>query len=141
MNALLALLALGCVHRPPGTESDRLVRKIEFEGNAGPLSSTSDSALRDAIQQRESRGPAFVRLIAPGMWSKLHDDEIAADGWRLETWYAHHGYYDARFRGWEVDVLRRARGGDHPRPEIVRLVGHVAPGAASVVRTVTWEGM
>jgi outer membrane protein assembly factor BamA len=47
------------------------------------------------------------------------------------VWYAHHGWFEARFDGWEVHRIRR---GGRKRAGVVRIVGHVEPGPPSLVR-------
>lgn len=138
--AFAVLLLSACARRPLGSPSERWVRSIHFEGNGGPLSSTSDSALKSALVQRPSKAPGFRWLAPRRLWVDLDDDVLAKDGWRLETWYAHQGFFDAKFQGWEIEIVRPARSGKRSRPAIVTIKGHVLPGAPSVVRTVSWEG-
>ena len=60
----------------------------------------------------------------------LDVDVLKADSHRLELWYAHHGWFDARFGGWEI---RRAREASARRAGVVDLLGHVHPGHPSFV--------
>ena len=129
-------LMLGCAARRAPPSQLPVVASINFEGNGNSLSGTGDYSLRAAMEQGEN--PALSFLAPRRRKVPLVADTLATDGWRLEVWYAHHGYFDARFLGWDVITVRPAR---RRRAATVRIVGHVDPGRASVVRTVQWRGV
>ncbi|MCB9685339.1 MAG: BamA/TamA family outer membrane protein [Alphaproteobacteria bacterium] len=136
--AALALTLIGCVparHKVDGT----IVRRIHFEGNGGLLSGQSDYQLRQGLEERAS---AFGLTTWPLIYTVdpkvFRSDLMVRDAYRLETWYAHHGWFDARFLGWEVRTVRR---GHQRRAAIVDLIGTVDPGEPSVLRSMTIEGL
>ncbi len=126
------LLGAGCAgRRPEGTT----VRGIHFSGNGSAFGSSSDYALRGPMAQRAS--PSFTWLI-PSRAVRLDTRELLLDAWRIETWLAHRGYFDARFEGWEIIERRPA---NRRRGPIVTLHGHVELGEASMLRTIELTGM
>ena len=149
LHCALALgLAAGCGKQLPPDTTRETVRRISFRGNgdgqAGSrwtvLRSASDFSLRAAMEQEQN--PALVNLIKPRARRVFLDRKtLELDAWRIETWYAHHGYFDARVLGWDVRRTRAERHllGFH-RPETVRIVGQIKQGAASVVDRISWEG-
>lgn len=132
---VLLVIAVGCAPRVRGpADAAPIVRAIRFEGNGGMLSATSDYALRGALEQHAS--PTGWWFAPRQRAARLERDTLRLDGYRVETWYAHNGYFDAKFLGWEIVERRHRRG----RTQVVDLVGHVSPGPASLVGEVTWEG-
>lgn len=135
---LLPLLLSACAAHRNG----EAVRSMRFEGNDRPgltgfLQPQSDRALRVATDIPVSSWAAFV---APRQVEPAWLDEAALDraGARIELWYANHGYFDARFLGWEV---RRPRRPEARRVKAVDLVGHVDQGEPSRVGEVRFEGL
>ncbi len=131
------LCSLACTPARREIEGD-LVRRIRFEGNGGLLSGQNDYQLRQAIGQETSplltlTWP-FTYFVTP---VGLNLETIKADGRRLQVWYAHRGYFDARFTGWEI---RRVRARDDKRAGVVDLLGHLEPGPLSLFRNVTVGG-
>ena len=107
-----------------------IVTDISFEGNGRGWTGTGDYLIAGAMEQADS--PRFW-WVSPRQRAMLLDEgTLREDAWRIETWYAHHGYFDARFLGWEV-VRRPGR-----KNERVRIVGHVDEGEATTVGSVTW---
>ena len=103
-------------------------------------SGTSDFSLRAAMEQQQS--PPLVELIRPRQRRVMLDREtLELDAWRIETWYAHHGFFDARVIGWDVRQVKPER---HlawwHRPATVRVVGQVEEGPPAVVDEISWEG-
>jgi len=136
--AVLAWMGIGfsaCAGRRPPRTNLEVVKRISFQGNGGALQGTSDFALRGAMVQGQNRSMAFVAPRRRRV--SLDRDVLALDAWRLETWYAHNGYFDARVLGWDLVQVRPA---NRRRGPVVQIVGHVAEGPASVVRTLQWEG-
>ncbi|RME23133.1 MAG: hypothetical protein D6798_14145 [Deltaproteobacteria bacterium] len=140
MHCRLLLLALvsgigmpwGCAGRvPPG----EIVRKVQFEGNGGAMGDTPDFKLRRAMEQGQN--PAFAWL-APARRVALDRDTLDLDAWRLETWLAHRGYFDARTLGWQITTVRPAT---RRRGPTVVVTGHVQPGEPSVVRSLDIVGI
>ena len=137
---LLILLSSGCTRHQRGDPPS--VRTIVFEessddGEIDRLSrGTSDFFLRQAIQQESSPfGAYFLPWIKP---VPIDEEKLAMDAWRVEVWYAHHGFFDSRFRGWELRPLSTHRDGS---PKTVRIVGYVREGPPSVVRDIHVTGL
>jgi len=122
----------GCAARTPPGE---IVRKVRFEGNGGALGETPDFKLRRAMEQGQN--PAFAWL-APARRVALDRDTLDLDAWRLETWLAHRGFFDARFEGWQITTVRA---GSDRRGPAVRVTGQVDPGQPSVVRSLDFQGL
>lgn len=114
-----------------------IVRNIRFDGNAGWLSDQNDLQLRAPMEQHESPPLTFN---FPFMYFTqpvpLDVETLEADGRRIAVWYAHHGWFDARFLGWEVQRVRDRRNG---LAGVVDIVGHVEPNEPSVVRKIGAE--
>ncbi|MEZ4318218.1 MAG: BamA/TamA family outer membrane protein [Myxococcota bacterium] len=109
-----------------------IVRRIHFEGNGGALSGHNDYQLRRALEQDAS---AFGLKMFPLTYfidpKLLNRDFLVKDAYRLEVWYAHHGWFDARFTGWTLKRIRRSR---EKKAGVVDVYGYVDPGAPSLVR-------
>ncbi len=138
--ALLAMAFLLAACTPARREVDgNVVRDIAFVGNEGGLSGHNDFQLRSQMKQEESR---FGLLVWPLVYTvdpkQFVPTELARDAYRLEVWYAHHGWFDAQVRGWEI---RRIRDATDKRAGVVDVIGFVEPGPRSVVRRITVEGM
>jgi len=142
---ILALLG-GCPH-PAHGPGQTLVEDIRFEGNSpSPFAADSNGALLDAIEQRHTRrlvdfAPlvlgkttiALQRLDAGplvGDAGLLDEGVLVDDARRLETWYQHHGYFDARFLRWEEVPRSRP---DRSGARRIDLVAHVDRGQPSVL--------
>lgn len=111
-----------------------VVESISFHGNGGYWSATNDEQLRNAMKQKSNRAFAF---LAPDLWmSPYNINDLDQDGQRLEVWYAHHGYFDAKFQGWNQSVVPSLFS---LRPH-VRLEGMVSEGTAAHIRTIDVRG-
>ena len=134
----LALAALaGCAAKVP--QGKVAVRKISFEENKRYFRfyrGTADYNLRTAMEQTSS--PVTARFFPWIERSYLDPELLAGDAWRLEIWYAHNGFFDARFIGWEVETVRPA---NRRRGEVVKIVGHVDEGDESMIASVRFEGL
>ncbi|MFT5683859.1 MAG: outer membrane protein assembly factor BamA, partial [Myxococcota bacterium] len=123
------------------------VRQIRFDNNGSAFQGTGDYSVRAAMEQGRSLRFTF---IAPRQRRVFLDaDVLRMDGWRIETWYAHRGHFDAKFLGWDVEVLSEGGGFLRPnRPPTVRLTGRIEEGAPTVLGSiegtdgdaVIWEG-
>lgn len=138
--AALALLngALVACAAKRGGAGGVAVQAIHFEGNGALFSDTGDYQLRQAMEQKQNPNLTWLRPRRRRVM--LDRDTLSVDSWRIETWYAHRGYFDARFLGWEL--VPHGEGKDflfwHPPPS-VRIVGHVDEGPVSTVRALTWD--
>lgn len=116
-----------------------IVRRVRFEGNGWLLSGNNDLQLRGQMEQKHS---AYGLLTWPFIYTVnpevLHPELLPRDAYRLEVWYAHHGWFDAQVRGWEVQRLRRRT---EQRAGVVDIRGFVDPGPPSTVRTLTIDGL
>ncbi len=135
--AFAASLACSCVARRQ--EIAPTVRSIRFEEDKRSFRwwrGTSDYNLRSAMEQQPSTAGAYLVGWVPR--TPLDVDTLAADAWRVELWYAHHGFFDARFEGWEVRTVRPPRLGHQA---VVRVIGHVSEGEESLVQEIRFEGL
>lgn len=138
--APMLLLAAGCAAHRTGDA----VRTTHFDGNRRPpalaewlLAEQTDRALRNAMTHPKGSWQSF---LFPGAIEPTWLDPVMLDrdGWRLEVWYANHGYFDARFLGWEV--IRPTRP-PHKKVRPVHLIGHIEQGEPSRVATIDISGI
>lgn len=141
---VLAAAGLGCAPKKPPDSLERpTVQSIDIDGNGfmAALSGQGDFNLRGVMETKQN--PAFANIISPKTRRTFLDKEtLELDAWRLETWYAHHGYFDAKVTGWDVHLIDDGE----PRllrdpPPKVRITGVLNPGEPSVVRKVTLVGL
>ncbi len=138
MRVLLILLA-GCTPARRWEPGRDVVRHIRFEGNTGPIGGDTDYALRNALEQE---GTPFGLTVWPlSTLVRPHPLELPAaerDAERVLTWYRHHGWFDARFEGWDRRQVRRATA---RKAGVVDVVGRVVPGPQCEVRSLVVEGL
>lgn len=137
--ALVALVGCGIVPRQARKRVDTdLVQRIEFHGLGPPLARpVTVEQLRSQMGQKQSgwgaRVPLFRRFVrAVG----LDRDTLEDDAYRLETWLAHQGYFDARVEGWQVERKRPAQvsgRGRLRRAGVVVVHGYVTLGEPSAI--------
>lgn len=139
---LLVLLA-GCQKTARKRVQGDIVKSVSFEvedrGFITALSGQSDYQLQGAI---ETKGSPFGTM----MWPLSHfvepsvyrEDDLAADAYRLENWYAHHGWFDARVEGWQLRTIRPRQ---PKKAGVVNIVGIVNPGEPSTVRKFEIRGL
>ena len=130
--ALAALLLVGCASRPQLRER---VGHVRFEGNGSFRNGTGDFHVRQAMEQEKG---VWSTPLFPGLAVPIDRETLATDAWRIELWYAHNGYLDARFLGWDVRERRPAR---KRRPAVLDITGRVDQGEPSVVRGLRFEGL
>jgi len=108
---------------------------VDIHGNGSFWDGTSDFHVRQAMEQDKGTWstPIFPRLAVP-----LDRDTLADDAWRIELWYAHNGYMDARFLGWDIRERKPAR---RKLPAVMDIVGYVEEGEPSLVRELRFEGL
>ncbi|MEQ1500861.1 MAG: BamA/TamA family outer membrane protein [Myxococcota bacterium] len=138
LAALAVVVLVGC--SPVRRRADgNLVRAISFEGNGGFFSGHNDYQLRRQMQQRDTK---FGLLVWPLIYTvdpkTVDDDLLVRDAYRLEVWYAHHGWFDAQVVGWE---LRRLRQETERRAGVLDIHGVVNPGVQSTIRSLEIEGL
>ncbi len=131
---LLGLLS-GCAHKKVQGE---WVRQVHFDGNEvkGFENPTNDAVLSDAMEQKHGLRPTFFRPRQDV--SRLDRALLSEDGRRLETFYAHHGYFNAEVDGW---VLKRPTVREKRRLKPVNVRGIVRPREPSVVESITLDGV
>ncbi len=120
---------MGCA--PKGTAT---VSKVKFDGNGHPFSLTNDQNLRSAMVQKETAWLQTVRQkesVAP--YDPL---TLQLDAWRIENWYAQHGYINAKVLGWSIHTKPERFWHRHPR---VMVTGHVKEGDQVHVRSIDWQ--
>lgn len=115
-----------------------LLHRVRFEGNGGLWSGHNDYQLRLAMEQQTSgRGSLTFPLMYFATPVALDPAALGRDARRLEVWYAHHGWFDARFDGWRLLEIRRGRPGVSG---VYDAIGRVTPGPRSTVRSLQLEG-
>ncbi|MCB9672820.1 MAG: BamA/TamA family outer membrane protein [Alphaproteobacteria bacterium] len=140
MRAVWLLILATLVACTPARRKVRgdIVRDIAFQGNAGVFSGQNDYQLRTQIEQEDS---AFGVLTWPmsGFVEPvlLQPDVLVRDAYRLEVWYAHHGWLDARVAGWTID---RVRASTRRKAGVVDVLGRVSTGPRSTVRKLAVTG-
>jgi outer membrane protein insertion porin family/translocation and assembly module TamA len=108
----LLTLLLGCP-RPAIPPGQTVVEDVHFVGNGwGPFAKDGSSVLADTIDTRATR--RLIDLPGPLDLGPYVGDVnfrdaavLAEDAERIVTWYAHHGWFDARFVGWDERPRRR----------------------------------
>lgn len=149
-NNLLPVLLGVCLGGVVGCKKDRpppppargeTVRKIKFQGNGSFGSGRTDFALRAAMEQ--DKNPAFTWLVRPRRRRVYLDrDTLELDAWRIETWYAHQGYFDASVQGWDVNhVAEGKKVLFWDPPPRVKITGMVREGKPTLVKSLAYEGM
>ncbi|TNE84686.1 MAG: hypothetical protein EP330_28870 [Deltaproteobacteria bacterium] len=135
---MILVLAVACTPARREVDTD-LVARVSFEGNGGPLSGHNDYQLRAQMEQGTS---SFGALIWPLMYFSegvgLDREMLDRDAYRLEVWYAHNGWFDARFHGW---TIRRLRNPGKRRAAVVQAIGTVDPGEPSLFAKFELDGL
>jgi hypothetical protein len=137
--ALLIVLSACTPARRRGDPNLAVLRSVHFEGNGGPLSGHNDLQLRQQMEIKPSKPGVLMwplmYLVEPQYFDRT---TLMRDAYRLEVWYAHHGFFDARVVGWEA---RRARNKGENRAAVLDVVGIVEPGPQSLISEYRIEGM
>ena len=104
---LIGVMACSPARREAQTD---IVRSVRFEGNGGALSGHNDYQLSAQMEQQSSD---FGILVWPLMyWAQptvLDYRLLNRDAYRLEVWYANHGWFDATVDGFSVSTVRPPR--------------------------------
>ena len=133
---LLGLMACSPARREAETD---IVRSIRFDGNGGPLSGHNDYQLRAQLEQETSAAGVLVWPLTYWVEPKqLNYRLLERDAFRLEMWYANHGWFDSVMEGWEIRRVRKAR---RRREGVLDIVGKIDPGPQSIVRDVEFSGL
>lgn len=164
LPALLVLACAGLAHAQDPNQPERegpgllplhreappVVQDIAFVENKKffrIFRGTNDNNVRVAMQQQEAAwGAYFFPLRYWRDRPELDVGLLQEDAWRVELWYAHHGFFDARVTGWEIRTVREPwlpwfLQLERFRAPSVRVVGFVDEGEVSVVRNVEIEGI
>jgi len=137
-SSLLVALAVACT--PARKEVDGpIARRIRFVGNGGLFSGHNDLQLRNQMEQDNTSMWVtvwpFLYWIDP---EELRPEVLQRDAFRLEVWYAHNGYFDARLLGWELREIRRRT---EEKAAVFDIWGHVWTGPPSLVRAYDVVGL
>ncbi len=139
LGFLLALLLCACgPKRPRQPIQGEVVKSISFRGNSGFLDDVPDSILREAMEQRQSESMWWMDPSERAV--RLDRKMLSKDAWRIETWYANNGFFDARVRGWDVVTVRKGNL-EKQRPPVVKVVGYITQRKPTTVRRIEWEGL
>ena len=134
---LLLVFCVGCTSARKKVRGD-IVRRVQFEGNGGALSGNNDYQLRKAMEQSATafglRTFPLMYFIDPQLLNRAY---LVRDAYRLEVWYAHHGWFDAQFHGWSIRRIKRSSA---RKAGMVDVIGRVVPGRPSTVRSIRVEG-
>jgi len=125
---MLFFLACASIDKEP------VVHQISFQGNGGYWSATNDENLRSAMKQKTNQNLAF---LAPDLWMTPYNSQmLKQDAHRIELWYAHHGYFDAKFQGWNI-ANYPALFSSHPH---LAIEGTIDQGKPALIRSVNIVG-
>ena len=136
VGLLMALLVLGCAAKQP--PQGEVVKSIKFQGNGGFLGGVPDSSLRNAMEQSQSAGMWWMQPSERAV--VLDRTSLSKDAWRIETWYANNGFFDASVKGWDVITVREGNS-EKGKPKVVRVVGIVEEGKQATIRSIKWKGL
>ena len=136
VGLLMALLVLGCAAKQP--PQGEVVKSIKFQGNGGFLGGVPDSSLRYAMEQSQSAGMWWMQPSERAV--VLDRTSLSKDAWRIETWYANNGFFDASVKGWDVITVREGNS-EKGKPKVVRVVGIVEEGKQATIRSIKWKGL
>lgn len=132
------LLPHSARHRTDGD----VVRDIGFDGNGQfvgkALSGQSDYQLRS--QLTASKAPFGAFTFPFDYFQELepfHAEILSKDAYKLEVWYAHHGWFDAKVVGWEI---RRVHPQRKRKAGVVDITGYLDPGPRSTIRAFKIDG-
>ena len=116
------------------TPKSPVVHQVSFQGNGGYWSDTNDENLRGAMFQKTNKPFAF---LAPELWMvPFESDSLDDDAQRIKIWYAHHGYFEAQFQGWDIVEYPSIFSG---RPHVT-IEGLIDEGEPAYVRSVQIKG-
>ena len=122
-------LLFGCAPK-----NEYTIARVRFENNGHPFSLTNDQNLRSSMTQKEIslvetwKNPDFIQYF--------DEDALQLDAWRIENWYAQHGYIDAKVLGWSVKERPKRIWSPHRR---LVVTGLVEEGEQVLIRSVHWE--
>lgn len=111
--AVATIAAAGCA-KVPLRPDQILIEDLRFEGTSkGLFRPDGNAVLADVMETRATRrlfdiGKLDIGPIV-GEPGRLDPDTLEEDAQRLVTWYAHHGWFDAKFVEWKELPRRRAR--------------------------------
>lgn len=136
---LLCLFAVACLQPARQQTRGDIVQAVHFQGNGGFLSGHTDYQLRTQMAQGDTK---FGLLLWPLMYfvepQEFDQRLLLKDAYRLEIWYAHNGWFDARITGWEIRRIRRRKSF---RAGVLDVTGMVSLGPASFYRDFDIVGM
>lgn len=142
--AALAAALAGCASARREVRGD-VVRNVQFEGNGDwwtrPISGQSHYQLRSQLDVSPAPFRPFT-FVAPFTWfvdlEPFDVADLERSSYKLEVWYAHHGWFDAQVEGWEV---RQVRPRTSRKAGVVEVTGFVDPGPRSMVRAFEVRGL
>ncbi len=124
--------------RPQQPIQGEVVKSVSFRGNSGFFGDVTDSTLREVMEQRQSDAMWWMDRNERAV--TLDRKMLAKDAWRIETWYANNGYFDARVRGWDVLTIKKGNRQEQ-QPPVVKVVGYITERKPSIVKRIEWEGL
>jgi len=129
MFFVLLSLLLGC-----STKTSPTIARVRFEGNGHPFSLSNDQNLRSAMVQKEV---SWLESLRSDNTLETFDPlTLQLDAWRIENWYAQHGYINARLVGWSVYSKPNRIWNRHKR---VVITGVVEEGEQVHIRSIEWR--
>ncbi|MCP4806479.1 MAG: BamA/TamA family outer membrane protein [Proteobacteria bacterium] len=108
---------------------------------------TNNNLVRVSMEQDEDGVLAHVFPFRAFIDRVPLDTEVLEqDAWRVELWYAHHGWFDAEVTAWEVREVRPAPRLPGLRPRrlrgpVVDVIAHVELGPESLITLVEIDGI
>ena len=126
---ILWLLAGACAPKSYST-----ISRITFEGNGHPFSLTNNQNLRSAMVQKDI---SWLETVRQGEDVSMYDPMmLQLDAWRIENWYAQHGYINAKVVGWSVYTKPQRFWRRHKR---LVVTGIVEEGEQVLIRSIFWN--
>ena len=126
---ILWLLVSACAPKSYST-----ISRIRFEGNGHPFSLTNNQNLRSAMAQKDV---AWLEALRQGEDVPRYDPMmLQLDAWRIENWYAQHGYINAKVVGWSVYAKPNRFWRRHHR---LVVTGIVEEGEQVSIRSIFWN--
>ena len=129
MFLVFVSLLLGCTSKTSST-----IARVRFQGNGHSFSLSNDQNLRSAMVQKEVSWLESLRSDNP--IETFDPMTLQLDAWRIENWYAQHGYINARLVGWSVYSKPNRIWNRHNR---VVITGVVEEGDQVHIRSIEWR--
>ena len=110
------------------------IARVEFDGNGHPFALTNNQNLRSAMVQKSV--PLLETWRQGDKVQRYDPMMLQLDAWRIENWYAQHGYINAKVVGWSVYEKPHRLWRRHQR---LIVTGIVEEGEQVSIRSIVWN--